>query len=270
MKIIFKFLLCFILLLPLWLIVPEGLAQVQNCITNPTNPNAAGGLISAPSITGFSSKTGVCNLDPSSAFIPEKIPTYDDLKSRYYTQNNNPAAGTKHPLTGGDKTQDHIPFADAGDSLYHISDNLTISGNNQGTHTGVVFVEKNLNITGNYCYGSTCPSGIVNGTIGTVFIVKGKVNIQQAVTRIDAVIISSDNIYTATAIPQVCTRNEITSLPLIINGSLISLDSLRPIIFCRKLLINDRAAEQINHQVKYLVILRNLLSDTEQKWAEIQ
>lgn len=179
---------------------------------------------------------------------------------------------TKHPTLTGDRTQDDILFSLGSDHIYNITGNLNISNNPSGNQTtGVVFVDGNLNFTSNYNYGTNLT--------GTVFVVQGDINIDTAVTRIDAVLISEGIIYTAGS---KCNTSSVVANQLVINGSLISLKQppdTEPnavyIKFCRKLgetgALKDSTdpAEKINHQVKYLVILRDLLSDTYQKWSEI-
>lgn len=181
------------------------------------------------------------------------------------------SAVTKHPTLTGDRTQDDIPFSVGSDHIYNITGNLNISNNPAGSQTGVVFVDGNLNFTSNYIYGTNLT--------GTIFVVQGDINIDTAVTIIDAVLISEGTIYTAGSN---CNTNSAVANQLVINGSLISLKQppdTEPnavyIKFCRKLeetgALKDSTdpAEKINHQVKYLVILRDLLSDTYQKWSEI-
>ena len=234
----------------------------------------ATGLLSAPNISGFGTSSGACNQDPSSAFAPYKIPTYDDLKSLYYTQSKS----NKTPISGA---ADQSNLSATIDTVYSITGDLDISGNPPpGTNgTFVVFVGGNLNIrAGKFTYG--------NENSGIVFIVKGNVYIAYSVTQIDAVIISSGTIYTASPLTSSsCAKNAVTTSQLTINGSLISMYQDSPqattcsvdpvkagcpnIVFCRSLAINDRPSELINHQVKYLVILRNLMSDTLQRWSEI-
>lgn len=240
----------------------------------------ATGLISAPSITGFGNNiggVGVCNQDPSSAFVTQKIPTYEKLKSRYFTQVKQTSSVTKHAPLIGDKTQADLIFLSGSDHVYYIQKttpydgNLTISANMAGT-TALVIVDGNLNINSNLCYSTTCPAGTPHPTSGIVFVVRGNVYISPSVTRIDAIIISEGSIYTAASSSDLlCNKNTVLSDPLVINGSLISLEVQKPIVFCRTLRTGNTApSEQINHQVKYLVILRNLLSDTWQRWSEIQ
>lgn len=258
------------LIFALYLIAnPNSETKAQSCGSGSTK---ATDLVSAPNITGSfaTGPSGACVVDPKAAFLPFKIPTYDDLKSVYYNNQKQIAGVFKHEVTAQQpyRTQADIPFNDAGDAVYHVNGNLNISGNNSGTHTGIVFVEGNLDISGNYCYGAAnCLSATPPAAnIGTVFIVQGNVNIDPSVTRIDAIIIASGTIYTAGAS---CAKSSVITNPLTIYGSLISVVQSTHPHFCRTLAINNQPAEKINHQVKYLVILRQILSDTFQRWSEI-
>lgn len=173
-----------------------------------------------------------------------------------------PSTVTKHlTLTCDPCAQSDIPFTTGFDHIYHITGNLNISGNQTGTQTGVVFVDGNLNFTSDYTYGT-------NST-GAVFVVKGNINIASNVIRVDAVLISEGTIYTAAAADATCATSSVSSNQLTINGSLVSLNPDKPIKFCRDLTDDTQPAEKINHQVKYSVILRDLYSDTLQKWSEI-
>ncbi|MDD5147691.1 MAG: hypothetical protein PHV63_04055 [Candidatus Daviesbacteria bacterium] len=148
------------------------------------------------------------------------------------------------------------------DKLYHITGDLTIESNMTVGKTGVIFIDGNLSINTNLTHTSS--------NAGLVLAAKGDVTINPSVTRIDAVIISSGKIYTAGS---GCNHGSpVTASQLIINGSLISLDSNKNIEFCRTLGSNNTTTptEQIIQQPKYLVILRNLFSQTYQKWEEIQ
>lgn len=257
-------------------------AQTVSC---PPKGLTGEGLISTPqSGSDVCTTSGASVIDPKAAFLD--IRSYDDLKSLYFTQAKTTSTVTKHLILSGNKTQNDISFAGTKDHLYYITGatgDLTISGNNEPGGSGVVFVDGKLNFTGDYCYGSTCPSGPVNGTIGTVFVVKGDINIDKSVTRIDAVLISEGIICTASEEnPLSCPPGYTDPLPvsgqLVINGSLISIKKTDPAVinpplpirFRRTLTDNTQAAEIINHQVKYLVILRNTFSDTLQRWSEIQ
>lgn len=243
-------------------------------VTCPPKGLTGEGLISTPqSGSDVCTASGASVIDPKAAFL--EIPTYNKLKSLYFTQKKS-STTTQHELSTGDRGQTEIPFNDAGDSVYHVNGKLTISDNNLGTHTGVVFVEQDLNFTADYTYGS--------GNTGTVFVVKGNINIDKSVKRIDAVLISEGIICTASEgnNPPGCPQGYTDPLPaggqLVINGSLISIKKTDPAVanpplpirFRRTLADNTQAAELINHQVKYLVILRNTFSDTLQRWSEIQ
>ncbi len=265
-------------------------AFAQNCSSSYSS-RVQEGLISSPQISAGSklgTTSGACITDPKAAFAPYKIPSFDDLRSLYYDQAKPSTSITKTDRIG-DKNgqpfdQGDIPMTTGSDHLYFIkkttptsSDgNLNISSNISGNQTGVVFVERDLNITSQISDGT--PNGTANW--GLVFVVKGNVNISQDVTRIDAIIISEGIICTAyNASSSNCLDGTTVTPQLIINGSLISIDQIDqcpptgsncPIKFRRNLNNNSIPAEKINHQVKYLVILRNLFSDTFQRWSEIQ
>lgn len=210
----------------------------------------ATGLISAPSLSGiFSNPTGQCIVDPKAGFAPFKIPGYDDLKSLYFIQSKL----TKSTITS-------VPASFSADGLYQVTGDLIVSSNPTGTGTQLIFVGGNLNISQNYTYGSN--------QSGTVFIVKGNINVNPTVTRIDAVLISEGQFCSIIQSNGAC-KSSGTDQQLVINGSVISLSQDKPPIFDRSLADNSQPAELINHQVKYLVILRNLLSDTFQRWSEI-
>lgn len=150
--------------------------------------------------------------------------------------------------------------------VYNIEGDFTVNSNIPVTTiTGIVFVKGNLTINTDISNTS--------GTSGLVFVVKGNIIINPAVIRIDAVLISSSHIYTAGS---GCSHlNPVTASQLVVNGSLISLnqDPGTNIEFCRSLAGTANSttpAEVVNQQPKYPVILRNLYSDTLQKWTEIQ
>ena len=220
--------------------------------------------ISLVSVTGKfgTDSTGKCITSNQTSFAPFKIPSYDDLKSIYYTQSK----ATKTDATPGSGTANQGTLRSALNSydVILIQGDLNINSNLGGTpKTGVVFVEGNLTFsTPTFIFG--------DNNSGLVFIVQGDINIDQSTTQIDAVIISSGIIRTAGS---TCTTSNVGANPLTINGSLVSLDSAKPPVFCRTLTPADNStspAEIIIHQPKYLVILRDLFSNTLQKWSEIQ
>lgn len=249
----------------LLLVIQPNTVQSTGCLTN----TRADGLISAieqPATNKFGNTIGKCVIDDKASFVSYKLPGYDDLKSIYYTQAKSSSGITKHnPLTG-DKNESDIQLTIGKDHIYYITDNLTINGNisGGGAQIGVIFVDKNLSITQN-----------ISSTAGLVFVVGGDINISQNIDTINAVLISQGKIYTAGAgcgNSSVDKKSDNTPISaLTINGSLISLNSGKPIIFCRKLTDNSLLpAEKIVYQPKYLVILKDLFADTYQKWSEIQ
>lgn len=220
-------------------------AQTSSCGSGTARST---GLVTTPSLFGKFNTSGACVVDTKATYAPFKLPTYDDLKSIYYTQSK----ATKSTITSLTAVTDQ--------TVYLVSGNLTIASTPSGSGTAVVFVEGQLIINSNYTYGT--PNS------GTVFVVKGDVNILQSVARVDAVIISAGTTCTAYD-GAFCPTINVLTPQLVINGSLISLNEATPIKFRRSLTDNTQPAEKINHQVKYLVILRNLFSENLQKWSEI-
>ncbi len=226
-----------------------------------TTPAVATGLLSTPDLSrSLLTSSGACVINPRAAFAPYKIPTYEDLKSLYYTQSKSSAK--KAPIIAIEATEADIPLTN--ESVYNLTGNLTLNNNISGGQNGVILVDGNLLIKPSNKKLTTTPN------VGLVFIIKGNVNIDQEVDQIDAVIISTGTICTAYNIDGATCLDGNTQTPkLLINGSLISLTDTAPIKFRRKLADNSDPAEKIVHQPKYLVILRNLMSDTYQKWSEI-
>lgn len=235
--------------------IPVSAQSAQNCGGGEI-PRAQG-LVTAPSLSGKfgTSATGACITDSKVAFAPFKIPTFADLKSTYFDQQSKLPQNTS------------LPSNFSGDGIYYLSGDLTISSASpfpMGNGTEVIFVNGKLTISQDIKYHSSDALG------GVVFVVGGEVWIDSTVTQIDAVIISSSTIYTGIFASSKCQTSDILTSPLVINGSLISLNADSPTIFCRKLVDNQLgAAEIINAQAKYLVVLRDLMSDTLQKWSEI-
>lgn len=233
--------------------LPPAIAVGEPCILESDASKAeATGLASAP-ITG-SIKVNVagqkiCVENERAGFVSYKLPTYDDLKSIYYDQSK---VSNKNIITS-------LPGNLSGETLYLANGNLDVNSSPGGGGSVIFFVNGNLNINSIYTNGSP--------TSGTVFVVKGDINIKDTVDRIDAVLISQGTIYTAGA---GCATTNVPANQLLVNGSLISLNSANPIKFCRKLTDNTLPAEKIHYEPKYLVILKDIFSDTYQKWSEIQ
>lgn len=219
----------------------------------------AQGLVTAPSLGDTSNfyvdSSGRCIIDLNTAFVPYKIPAYADLKSLYYTQQS---TATKSPI---DTSSTSIPSVSdntvynytnaAGVTIGSSSSNFTYNG------TSVVFVDNDLNINGNI---------VGDNSSGLVLMSGGNINIASTVTRIDAVLITEGTIYTAGS---GCRSSSVSTSQLVINGSFISLNPDHPINFCRTLSDNRVAAEQINNEPKYLVLLREIIYQNLQKWSEI-
>ncbi len=227
------------------------------CPPQATNPRVINGLISTPDVgsnSNFGNSAAICVIGNQAAFVPFKIPVYNDIKSIYYTQSKAPK-----PAPNPNTTTTLGAVADG--SVYNYTNAGVSVGAYSYTGTAVVFIDGSLSINGDITTGTT--------NKGLVLVVGGDINIASTVIQINAVLISGGYIYTKGA------GCSLTPAPgadsrLIINGSLISLDFTKPISFCRRLADNSQAAELINNEPKYPVILRNLFSDTLQKWSEIQ
>lgn len=247
-------------------------ADASGTCTTPsgTAPPIVAGLTTlstAPKLNqNLVTSSGYCVVNnPKAALAPYKIPTYEDLKSFYFTQKSGGQTVSK-----GEATENDVRLTS--ESKYYVTGNLTIASNIPGNKTGVIFVDGNLFINPQNGKLTSPPP---NTDSGLVFIVKGNVNIYQNVSQIDAVIIS-EGIICTNYDGATCPPNNTLAPPLEINGSLISLNETNPIQFRRtlnpSLSSNNRntPAEQINYDPKYLVILRDLMSDTFQKWSETQ
>ncbi|MBI2196011.1 hypothetical protein HYU45_00170 [Candidatus Daviesbacteria bacterium] len=239
-------------------------ASVTTSVTQSVNATNCGnglpraeGLVTTPILEGKFGTTGKCATGNTVTplreveFRPFKIPTYEDLKSLYYTQSKVKVAPKSDSVL--------LPETEEGKVFSYTASEVNINDIYRYDKTAVIFIEGNLNINKNIITAPAAP------TKGLVLVVKNNINIDKAVNQIDAVIISSGNIYTAGA---ACSTNLIPANALTVNGSLVSLNPGK-IVFCRTLNNNSQAAEKINNQPKYLVILSNLFATTLQKWSEI-
>lgn len=213
-------------------------------------------LVTSPVLTGnFYSRDNVCivNVDAKEiAFDTFTIPNYDKLKSDYYDKAKDD--DKKVILSGSPTVQNK--------KVYLASSNLTINSVS-GSGVALIFVGGNLEIIADINYRST------EADSGLVFIVKNDVFIRDNVNTVNAVIISEGTIYTAASLGSSCARSSLDLPTLTINGSLISLNGDRPIIFCRVNPDPDTPSELINHEAKFLILLRRLMSDPFVKWFEI-
>src|SRR3989344_203834 len=86
----FKQYLYLIIFLLVQISVPSAKADLQTSCS--TTSNRSDGLVVTSRIDGsFGTSSEACVIDPDKApFLPYKIPTYEDLKSLYYTQAKTP------------------------------------------------------------------------------------------------------------------------------------------------------------------------------------
>ncbi len=244
-------------------------AQSTNCSGGSTTSRAEG-LVTTPALAGiFNTSSGRCiTNEQRAAFVSFKIPTYEDLKSIYYTQSKPRSTVTKHPPVASlsDLPNSRVNVGETTDHIYSFTGDLNITSPSDfsGNNTGIIFIDKNLN------FGPLLPSNkFKQGTkdSGIVFVVGGDVVIDSSLTDIDGVIIASGTIYTAGS---GCGTSSVqTTKQLVINGSLVSLNDTKPIKFCRKLADNSKAAEKVNWDPKYLSLLKDIFADSLQKWSEV-
>ncbi len=242
--------------------IPAVSAVISPCPQSSDYPRAEG-LISAKSLSGkFFNRPAPSNPTLGNCVIDEDtnpakfstFPSYSELKFTYYTQ---PGATDiflpPGPLNGG-----------ATGKVYLSAPGDITTGTLSYAGVNVVFIEGSLTINQN----------ITNTNLdawkeGLVFVVKNDIIIGPTVTNIDAFLVSDGLIYTAGT---ACTKSSTTASPLIINGSLISFNEIDadPIKFCRKsnIPINPPPAEVINHQPKYLVILKGIFAETTRTTTE--
>lgn len=240
-----KLLLFSFLLLALPFIIKPSYAK---CASPGPSPRAEG-LISGNSITGLDNENGNCITGTSSKVdVKEaqilKLESFDypSFKDVFYDRSKfKPKSPKDTPL----------PNAFIKDGLYWFTSDLDINAAPSGNGTEVIFVDGNLNINKAISYPAVEPGGLV-------FVVKGDINIDPNVIRVDAVLISFGEICTSWD-GSFCSRSD---KALTINGSLISLapeDPLNPDIthihLLRSLASNTQPAEVINAQPKYLKLL---------------
>lgn len=238
---------------------PLAFAQTPCQVTGAGEESFADGLISAGGgITGkVDSATGACVVDPAAKYATYELPkNYEELKNTYYLRAK-PISTTTRNASTSDTTQSGIRNLDTKNQIYNFTGDFRVSGNISGDKVGIIFIDGSLTIQNNLDYPAT--SG------GLVFIVKNNVFIVSNVTKIDAVIISFGEICTLANPSRTCLSTP-TSNPyndqLIVDGSFISLNQASPIKFIRSLRDNREAAELIIQQPKFLVLLKDIFSET--------
>lgn len=248
-----------------WLGQSVGSVYAQNCGSG--SPKADG-LVSAFRIDpNFRSNTGC--VTGSLSYIPLNqarivISDYQALFNKYYARN---ASVPKISLSG---TISSLPVLGNGSNLLYSNGDLTLQGavlaDTLSSKVLVFFVNGKLNIQTNITQSKLNKDG------GVVFVVKGNVNIAVNVSEINAVIISGGVICSACDENSVDRGNNIapfTDPQLFINGSLIALDPKQQIIFTREYGTNQEAAEMIQAQAKYLVILKDIFGERVKIYKEI-
>ena len=256
--------ICLVLGACILILTLQRSVQAQSCITQTTNPKAEG-LISlgGNTLNNFGNPGGNCTTGEVAKFSTYKLPTYESLKDIYYTRAKDTSTITKHaPIGTGstEVTEASIDLTGTKDHIYFVNGNLTKNGGfpqDANLRTGLVFVEGNFTIA---------DTGI-GYTGGLVFIVKGNIILNTSVTIVNAVLISQGKIYTAGS--GCSPNNKVLADQLVINGSLVALNSDNPIQFCRTLSNNNVPSELINQQPKYLILLRDLMSTSLQIWQEV-
>lgn len=240
---------------------------------------ASNGLVSAgTSITGFGNNYGVCIVGDGAVikdFFLQQNSSYIKLKGTYYDQAKTvPGVITKiQTVEEAGHTQDSPEVKLNGNAdesnLFNYTQDFLIDDDfqNGSKQPGIFFIDKNLIITNNITF--TSPN------IPTLaFIVGGDVYIDTDVTQIDAVIISSGKVYTASntsAANKTCLKSSVatksdgtTISQLVINGSLISIGPPNTVslFLCRNLQFNDEPTEVIQSLPKYYVNLKDAFSLT--------
>lgn len=249
MRIYKIFLVMLLLFVSCYLVVTQ--IQAQSCSKN----TAAEGLISSKTTTGnFGNVPGTCVVGSQALYVSFKIPTYNELKSIFFTQNK---LANKQTLPAGS-----LNASFATDTIYEVLGDLRFTGSPPVSSRGmeIFFVNGNFYIDSNMVYHTS------DGLGGFVFVVLGNIYIASNVTQVDGVLISEGTICTAYTPPSGSCFNGITKTPnsLTINGSVISLNKniSQPIKLVRNLPDNLTASEKVKADPKYLVVLKNLFSQT--------
>lgn len=262
------------LLLPFLILSPQKVAQAGSCISGSTS--IVEGLVTTPALQNDISTSGQNCVIASSAPVSlsdakiAKVQDYTNFKTLYFNQSKLPSSGPSQQkyTVSGDQTDYFTSTNIQRESIYNIQANSTTPGNLTFTKdiqvsaasakTIVVYVDGDLkfNFAGTFIYGN------LSSSAGIVFVVNGNIDIGQNVTEVDAVLISNKTICTTYDFSSnQCPTTNVLTNGLTIKGSLISLNSIYPIQFKRKLANNDLApAEEIDAQAKYLVILKDILS----------
>ncbi len=216
----------------------------------------------------FKSRIGTCIIDPKAAIGSFRQTNYTELFDEFFNKSR-AAANLKDTVTGNFQITNTSTNLQNGHVL-HVTGDVSIDGSPQPPATippvtTILFIDGNLFIRQNFDFE--------DNNHGVVFVVKGGVYFQQEVTRFSGVIISQGDQAAPNDTFSICTATDLASgtqcpttavyvgnAALVVNGSLVALNKTKPIRFTRRLTDNLVSAEQINQQVKYLVILNQLLA----------
>jgi hypothetical protein len=245
-------LLCIILAFKLTLNLQSAFAQTCPVKTG-TNTSATGLITAAGLITnkGFGNPTGQCIQGTFAEFRSpyyDAYGTYNALYAQYYERKT---TGRYNYNPGSGITQQ---------GAYLYNGDLNITNQISGSATAVIFVNGNLTI------GPLAGNELIYGTnsTGLVFVVKGKIDIHKSIQRIDAVLIAEgvgQQYAMCTTWDGSCPFNtqviDFSGRQLLVNGSLIALNSQFLINFKRSTSDNAIPTEKVNYQAKYLAILNN-------------
>ncbi len=274
MKIYLLLIVTLILLATAYRLPPTtSLAQTTStCPSGQTPIRVTGGTLSLFTVGSDTnlakySADGKCIVG-TRANIPQfGIPSFDELKSLFYTQAPPSPSVNKHPALAGNQDQSVLSGNNSQDHLFLINGDLNISGNIPGSDIALVFIEGNLNIKSNL----TQPAP----KKGLIFIARGNINIDPSVRTIDAVLINYNIFCSAYDFGAgQCPPTNIPAQQLVINGSVIYLNSTARATpnFVRDNggTGNSQPAEVINYDPKYLVVLKNLMTRNLTIWKEVQ
>jgi hypothetical protein len=230
----------------------------------------AGGTIANTGFGNSINSLAICIQGSQATFNPSNYNAYGSYKRLYdlYVANYRTTASETltNPITA---------ITHKGVYVYKPpSGNWTITSSFTGNFPAVIFVDGDLTI------GPMTPAippwfTYGNSTSGIVFIVRGKIDIDQSVTRIQAVLIAQgqNQLGTGQLGYSICTTSDAGNCPLRssnvdpfttnnlqIEGTLVALNASSEIRFNRNTTNNALAAEYVLYQAKYLPILNDVLS----------
>ncbi len=248
-------------------VLPASVLAPSSAASSCGDSPRANGLVTSPSLdtsvgVKFGTTAGSCVTNTNEAALPTfQIQSYDDLRALYYDQFKAHSGVTKRSLSESINLSTLNPINFSGDNIWFTNlSNFNIpSSGITGSGTQVIFIDGELEIQHDINYHTGNAAG------GLVFIVKGNINIDASVHQIDAYLISGQTICTgydfgSNSCPGGLAAKD--TVPLVINGGLVSLNNSTSIRFRRDLTDNSTAAEQVNYDPKYLYLLKGMVSQS--------